>query len=151
MDDTIQGEYFHFVVVLSMFNPSVTSRLLTGAIDALVQAGVPEDQTTVVRVPGAFEIPVVAQRLAQSGKYHAVICLGAVIRGETPHFEYISAEVARGIGQVALECTIPVIFGVVTTDTVDQANERSVIGGRNKGFEAGVAAVEMARLWATLP
>ncbi|HIA14728.1 MAG TPA: 6,7-dimethyl-8-ribityllumazine synthase [Nitrospirales bacterium] len=151
MDDTIQGEDFHFVVVLSMFNPSVTSRLLTGAIDALVQAGVPEDQTTVVRVPGAFEIPVVAQRLAQSGKYHAVICLGAVIRGETPHFEYISAEVARGIGQVALECTIPVIFGVVTTDTVDQANERSVIGGRNKGFEAGVAAVEMARLWATLP
>ena len=151
MDDTIQGEYFHFVVVLSMFNPSVTSRLLTGAIDALVQAGVPEDQTTVVRVPGAFEIPVVAQRLAQSGKYHAVICLGAVIRGETPHFEYISAEVARGIGQVALECTIPVIFGVVTTDTVDQANERSVIGGRNKGFEAGVAAVEMARLWATFP
>ncbi|HIB53797.1 MAG TPA: 6,7-dimethyl-8-ribityllumazine synthase [Nitrospirales bacterium] len=151
MDDTIQGEDFHFVVVLSMFNPSVTSRLLTGAIDALVQAGVPEDQTTVVRVPGAFEIPVVAQRLAQSGKYHAVICLGAVIRGETPHFEYISAEVARGIGQVALECTIPVIFGVVTTDTVDQANERSVIGGRNKGFEAGVAAVEMARLWATFP
>ena len=151
MDDTIQGEDFHFVVVLSMFNPSVTSRLLTGAIDALVQAGVPEDQTTVVRVPGAFEIPVVAQRLAQSGKYHAVICLGAVIRGETPHFEYISAEVARGIGQVALECTIPVIFGVLTTDTVDQANERSVIGGRNKGFEAGVAAVEMARLWATLP
>ncbi|HHZ82558.1 MAG TPA: 6,7-dimethyl-8-ribityllumazine synthase [Nitrospirales bacterium] len=151
MDDTIQGEDFHFVVVLSMFNPSVTSRLLTGAIDALVQAGVPEDQTTVVRVPGAFEIPVVARQLAQSGQYHAVICLGAVIRGETPHFEYISAEVARGIGQVALECTIPVIFGVVTTDTVDQANERSVIGGRNKGFEAGVAAVEMARLWATLP
>ncbi|HIO70121.1 MAG TPA: 6,7-dimethyl-8-ribityllumazine synthase [Nitrospirales bacterium] len=151
MDDTIQGEDFHFVVVLSMFNPSVTSRLLTGAIDALVQAGVPEDQTTVVRVPGAFEIPVVARQLAQSGQYHAVICLGAVIRGETPHFEYISAEVARGIGQVALECTIPVIFGVVTTDTVDQANERSVIGGRNKGFEAGVAAVEMARLWATFP
>jgi 6,7-dimethyl-8-ribityllumazine synthase len=150
MDDTIQGGDFHFVVVLSMFNPSVTSRLLTGAIDALVQAGVPEDQTTVVKVPGAFEIPVVAQRLAQSGRYHAVICLGSVIRGETPHFEYISAEVARGIGQVALECTIPVIFGVLTTDTVDQANERSVIGGRNKGFEAGVAAVEMARLWPTL-
>ncbi len=151
MDDTIQGEDLHFGVVLSMFNPSVTSRLLTGAMDALAQAGVSKDQTNVVRVPGAFEIPVVAQRLAQSGQYHAVICLGAVIRGETPHFEYISAEVARGIGEVALDCELPVIFGVLTTDTVDQANERSVIGGRNKGFEAGVTAVEMARLGATLP
>lgn len=150
MDDTIQGEDLHFGVVLSMFNSSVTSRLLTGAMDALVQAGVSKDHTNVVRVPGAFEIPVVAQRLARSGQYHAVICLGAVIRGETPHFEYISAEVARGIGEVALHCELPVIFGVVTTDTVDQANERSVVGGRNKGFEAGVAAVEMARLWATL-
>ena len=150
MDDTIQGEDLHFGVALSMFNPAVTSRLLTGAMDALAQASVPKDHTNVVRVPGAFDIPVVAQRLAQSGQYHAVICLGAVIRGETPHFEYISAEVARGIGQVALEWKIPVIFGVLTTNTVDQANERSVIGGRNKGFEAGVAAVEMARLWATL-
>jgi len=150
MDNTIQGEGFHFGVVLSMFNPSVTSRLLTGAMDALAQAGVPEDHINVVRIPGAFEIPVVAQRLAQAGKYHAVICLGAVIRGETPHFKYISAEVARGIGQVALEYKIPVIFGVLMTDTVDQANERSVIDGQNKGFEAGVAAVKMARLWASM-
>ena len=134
-----------------MFNSAVTSRLLAGAMDALAQAGVAKDHTHVVRVPGAFEIPVVAQRLAQSGKYHAVICLGAVIRGETPHFEYISAEVARSIGEVALDCELPVIFGVLTTDTVDQANERSVIDGRNKGFEAGVAAVEMARLWTALP
>ncbi len=133
-----------------MFNSSVTSRLLRGAMDALAQADVPEDHINVVRVPGAFEVPVVAQRLAQEGHYHAVICLGAVIRGETPHFEYISAEVARGIGQVALEYKIPVIFGVLTTDTLDQANERSVIDGRNKGFEAGVAAVEMACLWASM-
>tara|TARA_B100001971_G_C18249456_1_gene576993 strand:- start:2021 stop:2476 length:456 start_codon:yes stop_codon:yes gene_type:complete len=151
MDDTIHGDDLHFGVVLSMFNSAVTSRLLAGAMDALAQAGVAKDHTHVVRVPGAFEIPVVAQRLAQSGKYHAVICLGAVIRGETPHFEYISAEVARSIGEVALDCELPVIFGVLTTDTVDQANERSVIDGRNKGFEAGVAAVEMARLWTALP
>lgn len=149
MDDTTQGGDLHFGIVLSMFNPSVTSRLLTGAMDALAQAGVPEDHIDVVRVPGAFEIPVVAQRLALSGRYHAVMCLGAVIRGETPHFEYISTEVARGIGEVALDCELPVIFGILTTDTVEQANERSVIGGRNKGSEAGVAAIEMARLWAT--
>ena len=151
MDDAIPGKDLQFGVVLSTFNSSVTARLLTGAIDALGQAGVPEAHANVVRVPGAFEIPVVAQRLARSGRYHAVICLGAVIRGETPHFEYICAEVARGIGQVALECDIPVIFGVLTTNTLDQANARSVIGGRNKGSEAGVAAVEMARMWSTLP
>ena len=133
-----------------MFNPSVTDRLLKGAMNALVHAGVPDDHVRVVRVPGAFEIPVVAQQLAQSKRYHAIVCLGAVIRGETPHFEYISAEVVRGIGQVALACRIPVIFGVLTTDTVDQADARSMLGGHNKGFEAGVAAVEMARLWPTL-
>ena len=151
MDDTTQGRDLHFGIVLSLFNPSVTSRLLTGAMDALGQAGVPEAHANVIRVPGAFEIPVVAQRLARSGKYHAVICLGLLIRGETPHFEYISSEVARGISQVALECALPVIFGVLTTDTVEQANERSVIGGRNKGSEAAVAAIEMACLWKTFP
>tara|TARA_B100000315_G_scaffold247350_1_gene275921 strand:+ start:2801 stop:3256 length:456 start_codon:yes stop_codon:yes gene_type:complete len=151
MDNVTQGGPLHFGVVLSMVNSSVTSRLLTGAMDALGQAGVEKDHVHVVRVPGAFEIPVVAQRLAQSGRYHSVICLGAVIRGETPHFEYISAEVARGIGAVALDCELPVVFGVLTTDTVDQANERSVINGRNKGFEAGAAAVEMARLWVAFP
>ena len=151
MDDTIQGGDFHFGVVLSMFNSSVTSRLLAGVMDAFTQAGVPEDRINVVRVPGAFEIPVVAQRLARSGQYHAIVCLGVVIRGETPHFEYVSAEMARGIAQVALDHHLPVIFGVLTTDTLGQANDRSVIGGRNNGTVAGVAAVEMARLWNRLP
>ena len=147
MGGIIQGEDFLFGIVLSTFNSRVTSRLLTGAIDALTQEGVQREKINVFEVPGAFEIPVVAQRLAQSGQYHGVICLGAVIRGETPHFEYISTEVARGVARVALESSLPVIFGVLTTDTLDQANRRSVVGGRNKGSEAGIAAMEMARLW----
>ncbi len=150
MDSATPAEGLHFGVVQSTFNTAVTSRLLSGAIDALKRAGVNDDDVTVVKLPGAFEIPLVAQKLATSGRYDAIICLGAVIRGDTPHFDYISAEVARGVGQVALSSGVPVIFGVLTTDTLDQANARSVEGGRNKGFEAGVAAVEMAQLHARL-
>lgn len=150
MGGIIQGENFHFGIVLSTFNSLVTSRLLTGAVDALTLAGAQRENINVVEVPGAFEIPVVAQRLVKSGQYHVVICLGAVIRGETPHFEYISTEVAHGVALIALESGFPVIFGVLTTDTLDQANRRSVVGGRNKGSEAGIAAIEMARLWEKL-
>ena len=134
-----------FAIVVSRFNDSITERLLTEAVRTLRQAGVEEPAIHVARVPGAFEIPLVAQQFAASGSVHAVICLGAVIRGETPHFEYISREASRGVGQVALQTKIPVIFGVLTTDTVEQAVERAG-PSFNRGGEAARAAIEMATL-----
>lgn len=151
---TREGQFeasgFRFAIVVSKYNEFVTSRLLAGALDVLTKAGVDEKTVEIARVPGAFEIPLVARRLARSGRFDAVICLGAVIRGETPHFEYISAEASRGIAQVAWEADLPVVFGVLTTENVEQALERAGAPERNKGAEAARTAIEMATLLRTL-
>jgi len=133
-------------IVVGRFNEFISGKLLEGARDALLRHEVSEDDIDVAWVPGSFEIPLVAKRLAASGRYDAVICLGAVIRGATPHFEYVSAEVSKGIANVSLETGVPVIFGVLTTDTIEQAIERAGTKAGNKGFEAAVTAIEMAQL-----
>ena len=135
-----------FGIVASKFNKFVTSRLLSECVKALTQAGAQDDAIEVVRVPGAFEIPLVARHLARSGRYDAVICLGAVIRGDTPHFEYISTEVSRGIMQASLESNLPVVFGVLTTDTVAQAIERADPMKLNRGADAAKTAIDMANV-----
>jgi 6,7-dimethyl-8-ribityllumazine synthase len=158
MPTVIEGEGaaagLRFAIVRSRFNEEVTKRLLEGALDALRKGGAREETIDVVLVPGAFEIPVVASRLARSRRYDAIICLGAVIRGETPHFEYISAEVSRGIARVSYDYGMPVIFGVMTANTEEQAQARSggtreaggCNRGINRGYDAGLAAIEMANL-----
>jgi 6,7-dimethyl-8-ribityllumazine synthase len=133
-------------IVASRFNDFIVSRLVSGAVDALVRHGALEDDITVVKVPGAFEIPQVVAALARGGKHDMVIALGAVIRGSTPHFEYIAAEVAKGVAQVTLEAKIAVSFGVLTTDTLEQAIERAGSKAGNKGAEAAMSAIEMANL-----
>lgn len=135
-----------FGVVVAKFNKFVTSKLLSSCLGGLTKHGVKEQDIEVVRVPGAFEIPLVAKMLAKSARFDAVICLGAVIRGDTPHFDYISAEASRGIGQAALDSDIPIIFGVLTTDTVAQAIERSDPEKFNRGGEAAKSAIEMATI-----
>jgi len=135
-----------FGVIVSRFNNSVTERLLEGAIDALKSYGGEEKDIDVVRVPGSFEIPLLAHKLASSGKYDALVCLGAVIRGDTPHFEYIAEEVTRGIGSAILEHRVPISFGVLTTNNVEQALERAGTKTANKGYEAALTAIEMASL-----
>ncbi|HHE74978.1 MAG: 6,7-dimethyl-8-ribityllumazine synthase [Deltaproteobacteria bacterium] len=135
-----------FAVVVSRFNDFITERLVGGAVDALVRCGTNDDDIDIVKVPGAFEIPLIAKKMAQKKKYDAVICLGAVIRGSTPHFDYVSAEVSKGIAVVSIESEIPVIFGIITTDTLEQAIERAGAKAGNKGFNAAMAAVEMANL-----
>lgn len=139
-----------FGLVVSRYNEFVTDRLLAGAREVLTRSGVREEMVEVVKVPGAFEIPLLARRLARSGRFHAVICLGAVIRGETPHFDYISGEVSRGIAQAGWDSDVPVIFGVLTTENADQALERSGAPERNRGAEAARTAIEMATLIKTL-
>jgi 6,7-dimethyl-8-ribityllumazine synthase len=133
-------------IVVSRFNDLITRQLLEGALDCLRRHGGDADQAVVVWVPGAFEIPLAAQRLAASGKFDAVVCLGAVIRGATAHFEHVAGQAAAGIARVALETGVPVSFGVLTTDTIEQALERAGIKGGNKGFDAALAAVEMAQV-----
>ena len=140
------GEGKRFAIVVSRFNDFITEKLLGGAMDALTRTGAKDKDIDIIKVPGAFEIPLAAKKAAQADKYHAVICLGAVIRGATPHFDYVSAEVSKGIAQVSLEAEIPVIFGVVTTDTVEQAIERAGTKSGNKGWSAAMAAIEMANL-----
>jgi 6,7-dimethyl-8-ribityllumazine synthase len=135
-----------FALVASRFNDFITERLVSGAVDALIRNGAADKDIVLVKVPGCFEIPLAAKKLAAAGAYDAVICLGAVIRGSTPHFEYISAEVSKGIAQVGLESSVPVIFGVITTDTIEQAIERAGTKAGNKGWDAAMAAVEMANL-----
>ena len=146
----IQGELTaagpRFAVVVSRFNSFVTDRLLAGALDALDRAGAGQDHVDVVRVPGAFEIPVAAKHLAETGQYDAIICLGAVIRGETPHFEHISTEASKGIAAAARESGIPMSFGILTVDNLEQAVDRAGLKSGNKGFEAAMTAVEMANL-----
>ena len=140
-----------FGVVVSRFNEFITSKLLGGCLDALARHGVDTDAVDVAWTPGAFEVPVIAKRMAESGRYAAVICLGAVIRGSTPHFDYIAAEVSKGIGHISLATGVPVIFGVITTDTLEQAIERAGTKAGNKGADAAVSAIEMANLLEQLP
>jgi len=133
-------------IVVSRFNTFISERLLEGALDGLLRHGVVEKDVTVVRVPGAFEMPLLAKRLAESNKYDAVICLGAVIRGATPHFEYICSEVSKGIANTSLELGFPIIYGVVTADTIEQAIERAGTKMGNRGFDAAMTAIELANL-----
>lgn len=151
LEGQLHAKDLRFGLVVSKFNEFVTSRLLAGALETLGEAGAGESAIQVVKVPGAFEIPLVARRMARSGRFDAVICLGAVIRGETPHFEYISAEASRGIARAAWESDIPVIFGVLTTETVEQALERAGTEERNRGAEAARTAIEMANLLKQMP
>ncbi len=135
-----------FCIIIARFNDFIGSKLLDGAIDELKRHGVKEENIDVVKVPGAFEIPVVAQKTAKSGKYNAVITLGAVIKGSTPHFDYVSAEVSKGVASVSLQTGVPVIFGVLTTDNIEQAIERAGTKAGNKGADAAKTAIEMANL-----
>ncbi|MDI6632188.1 MAG: 6,7-dimethyl-8-ribityllumazine synthase [Bacillota bacterium] len=140
------GEGLRFGIVVGRFNEFITQKLLSGALDALYRHGVADEDVAVAWVPGAFEIPVVAKRLAVSGRYDAVICLGTVIRGATPHFEYVAGEMAKGIARVGVDTGVPVIFGVITADTLEQAIERAGSKAGNKGFSAALSAIEMANL-----
>ena len=135
-----------FGIVVSRFNEFITSKLLEGAVDCLNRHNVEDDQIDVAWVPGAFEIPVIARKLAESGKYDAIICLGAVIRGATTHYDYVCAEVSKGIASVSLQQEMPVVFGVLTTDSLEQAIERAGTKSGNKGFDAALSAIEMANL-----
>jgi len=150
MPRTIEGSLLakglKFGIVVSRFNEFITSRLLGGALDALARTGADDGDIAVARVPGAREIPLMAKTMAESGRYDAVICLGAVIRGATPHFEYVAAESSKGIAQVALDTGLPVIYGVLTADTIEQAVERAGTKAGNRGYDAAMAAIEMANL-----
>jgi len=150
MPNIVEGQLsakgFRFAIIVSRFNDFICSRLAEGAMDALLRNGADDEKLLLVKVPGAFEIPIVAKRLSQSGHYDAVICLGAVIRGATSHFEYVAAEVSKGIANVALENNIPITFGVLTTDNLEQAIERAGSKSGNKGFEAAMVAIEMVNL-----
>ena len=152
IEGAIQGDQFSFAVIVSRFNSFITDKLLDGALDALVRHGVKPEDITIIRTPGAFEIPAVLRRVvsADSSAYNGVICLGTVIRGGTPHFDYIAAEVSKGVAQIALESPIPVAFGVLTTDTIEQAIERAGTKAGNKGFEAAMSAMEMVNLYREL-
>lgn len=135
-----------FALVVSRFNEFITSRLLSGALDALTRHGARDENLTQVWVPGSWEIPLAARKLAESGRYAAVICLGCVIRGQTPHFEYVAAEVAKGIAHIALDSGVPVTFGVITADSLEQAIDRAGTKAGNKGADSAMAAIEMANL-----
>jgi 6,7-dimethyl-8-ribityllumazine synthase len=141
------GKGKKFAIAVSRFNEFISKRLLEGAIDALIRHGVEEENIAVVWVPGSFEIPPVAQKLAASKKYNGVICLGAIIRGDTPHFEYIASEAAKGIAKAGMKTGIPVIFGIITADTLEQAIERAGTKSGNKGAVAAASAIEMANLF----
>ncbi len=151
---TTEGTYlargFRFALVVSRFNEFITKRLLEGALDCLLRHGTEEADLHLVKVPGAFELPSAAKRLAASKSYDAVIALGAVIRGGTSHFEYVAGEAAKGIASASLETGVPIIFGVITANTLDEAIERAGTKGGNKGFEAALSAIEMASLFAQL-
>lgn len=146
IEGNLIGQGLKFGIVAGRFNEFIGSKLISGAIDALIRHGVEEDNIEITWVPGAFEIPLAAKKLAKSNRYDAVICLGAVIKGSTPHFDYVSSEVSKGVAHVALETEKPVIFGVLTTDTIEQAIERAGTKAGNKGYDAAVTAIEMANL-----
>lgn len=147
----LSAKGLRLAVVVSRFNSFITERLLAGALDALARAGVDEKKIEVVRVPGSFEIPVAAKQLAQTGRYHAIVCLGCILRGDTQHFDFISAEVTRGVQLAAVETGVPLAFGVLTCDTLEQAIDRAGAKSGNKGAEVALAAVEMANLLARVP
>ncbi len=150
MEGRLSAEGMRFALVVSRFNDFICSRLVDGALDALKRHGAKEDTIPVVKVPGAFELPLAAKKIALTGDYDAVICLGAVIRGATPHFDYVAAEVSKGIANVSLETNLPIIFGVITTENIEQAIERAGSKSGNKGYEAAMAAMEMANLFKEL-
>jgi len=154
MPEIIEGKIMatgmKFGIVASRFNDFICGRLIEGAVDALTRAGANEKDIHIYKVPGAFELPLTAKKLARSGRFDAVICLGAVIRGATPHFEYISAEVSKGIANVSLETEIPIAFGVLTTDTIEQAIERAGTKAGNMGWNAAIGAIEMIDLFRKL-
>ncbi|MDH7569317.1 MAG: 6,7-dimethyl-8-ribityllumazine synthase [Armatimonadota bacterium] len=142
----LSAEGLRFAIVVSRFNEFVTSKLLSGALDSLIRHGAADSDIAIAWVPGTFEIPIVAQKFARSGKFDAVICLGALIRGATPHFDYLAAEVTKGIAQVGLQTGVPTVFGVITTDNIEQAIERAGTKSGNKGFDAANTAIEMANV-----
>lgn len=145
------SEGLRYGIVIGRFNEFITAKLLGGALDALKRHGAKDEEVEVAWVPGAFEIPLAAQRMAQSGKYDAVITLGAVIRGSTPHFDYVCAEVSKGVAAINMKTGVPTIFGVLTTDSIEQAVERAGTKAGNKGWDAAVTAIEMANLLKQLP
>jgi len=146
IEGLLQGSQKRTAIVVARFNSFVTEKLVEGAVDCLVRHGLPEDSITLVRVPGSWEIPLAVQKLARSGKYDGIVALGAVIRGDTPHFDYVSAEVSKGVATVSLDTGVPVAFGVLTTDTTDQAMERAGIKSGNKGWDAAQTLIEMMDL-----
>jgi 6,7-dimethyl-8-ribityllumazine synthase len=155
MPELIEGKLdatgLRFAVIVGRFNSFITERLLEGAVDALVRHGAERERITVVRVPGAFEIPLAVQQLVKKREFDAVICLGAIIRGATPHFDLVASEVTKGIAQVSLAREVPIAFGVVTTDSIEQAIERAGTKAGNKGFDAAMTAIEMANLLRQFP
>ncbi|MBU0483210.1 MAG: 6,7-dimethyl-8-ribityllumazine synthase [Proteobacteria bacterium] len=146
LEGHLRADGMKFGIVVSRFNSFIAERLLEGAIDTLIRSGAADDDIEVARVPGAYEIPLLAQKMARSGKYDAVICLGAIIRGATPHFDFVANEAAKGIAQASMESEVPIMFGVLTTDTIEQAIERAGTKAGNKGSDCAVAAVEMVNL-----
>jgi len=146
MDGELKASGLRFGIVVSRFNSFITERLLAAAVDALERAGAVGEDVNVVRVPGAFELPLVAKKLASTGRYHALIAIGCVLRGETTHYDYVCSETARGLQLAQMDSGVPIIFCVLTCDTLEQAIDRAGLKGGNKGFEAGLAAIEMARL-----
>ena len=146
IEGELQARGLKFGIIVSRFNDFITSKLLEGALDALRRHGTDEKDIEVVKVPGSFEIPLVAKKLAAKGVYSALVCLGTVIRGATPHFEYVSAEVSKGIASASLETGVPIAFGIITSDTIEQAVERAGTKSGNKGWDAAITAIEMAQV-----
>ncbi|HYA12671.1 MAG TPA: 6,7-dimethyl-8-ribityllumazine synthase [Thermodesulfovibrionales bacterium] len=146
IEGELQAKGLKFGIVVSRFNDFITNKLLDGALDVLLRHGAKEEDIDIIKVPGSFEIPMVARRLALKGTYNALICLGTIIRGATPHFEYIAAEVSKGIASASMETGLPIAFGIITSDTIEQAIERAGTKSGNKGWDAAVTAIEMAQL-----
>jgi 6,7-dimethyl-8-ribityllumazine synthase len=150
IDGQLTGKGVKVAIVAARFNAFIVDRLVEGAVDAIVRTGGSADDVTVVRCPGAFEIPQLARRVLDTGAYDAILCLGAVIRGATPHFDYVAGEATKGVGQLASQARVPVIFGILTTDSIEQAVERAGTKAGNKGFDAAMAALEMVSLYQQL-
>jgi len=146
----LQAKGLKFAIIVSRFNDFITGKLLEGAVDALLRHGAKEEDIDVIKVPGAFEIPLTAKKIAAKGSYDALICLGTVIRGATPHFDYVASEVSKGVATASMETGVPIAFGVLTTDTIEQAVERAGTKSGNKGFDAAVTAMEMAQIFKKL-
>jgi len=146
----LQAKGLKFAVIVSRFNDFITGKLLEGAVDGLLRHGAKDEDIDVIKVPGAFEIPLTAKKVAAKGSYNALICLGTVIRGATPHFDYVAAEVSKGVATASMETGVPIAFGVLTTDTIEQAVERAGTKSGNKGFDAAMTAIEMAQVFKKL-